>query len=344
LRYPESANKFLGWCVHSCIKLRGSPVSEKRNRWLLNIILLVATVGLIGVSMLPLISSTFGGNAQSKPSPNPAQTSGAPSADVEAQARGYEEVLKREPDNQTALRGLLEARLRLNDIKGSVEPLEKLAKLNPNMTEYGVLLAQAKQQLGDREGAAQVYRNILQSKPGDLSALAGLADLLVKQQRPEAAIGLLQDTLKQAPVANKNQAGSVDTTAVQVLLGKVFASQKRFDEALTVFDEAAKSNANDFQPVLYKALVLKEQGKADEAKPLFAKATSLAPAQYKDQINRLSSNASPSPGAVPNAATSSTPANPPTQNQGVPGTGTPATPQPETAPTVEASPVPAQKN
>jgi tetratricopeptide (TPR) repeat protein len=261
----------------------------RKNRWLLNLVLIVATLGLLGVTMLPLVTSAIGSNSQAnKPNPNPSQAATPQKSDIEAQARGYEEVLKREPENSTALRGLVEARLKLNDIKGVVDPLEKLAKLNPNMTEYGVLLAQAKQQLNDPEGAAQAYRTILQAKQGDLNALAGLSDLLIKQQRPEAAIGLLQDTLKQAPTANKTQPNSVDTTAVQVLLGKVFASQKRFDEALNTFDEATKTNANDFQPVLYKALVLKEQGKTDEAKPLFDKAASLAPAQFKDQITRLS--------------------------------------------------------
>ncbi len=276
-------------------------MTEKRNRWLVNIVLIVSVVGLVGLSMGGLMMPFFNGStAQSKPNPSPTQTAEAQKADIEAQARGYEEVLKREPENPTALRGLLEARLKLNDIKGVVDPLEKLAKLNPNMTEYSVLLAQAKQQLGDREGATQAYRNILQSKPGDLNALAGLSDLLVKEQRPEAAIGLLQDTLKQAPTTNKTQPGSVDVTATQVLLGKVFASQKRYDEAFSTFDAATKTNPNDFQPVLYKALVLKEQGKNDEAKPLFDKAVSLAPAQFKDQITRLSSNASPAPTA-PNA-------------------------------------------
>ncbi|MEP0918646.1 tetratricopeptide repeat protein [Leptolyngbya sp. DQ-M1] len=288
----------------------------RKNRWLLNLVLIVATVGLLGVTMLPLITSAFSNNPQAnKPSPNPSQTATPQKADIEAQARGYEEVLKREPDNATALRGLVEARLQLNDVKGVVSPLEKLAKLNPNMTEYSVLLAQAKQQLNDPEGAAQAYRSILQSKPGDLNALAGLSDLLIKQQRPEAAIGLLQDTIKQAPTANKTQANSVDSTAVQVLLGKVFASQKRYDDALATFDEAAKTNANDFQPVLYKALVLKEQGKNDEAKPLFDKAASLAPAQFKDQITRLSTTQPAPPNAV-------SPTTPPT---GV----TPASPAPK---------------
>lgn len=298
----------------------------RKNRWLLNIVLIVATVGLLGVTMLPLITSAFQNPQANKPSPSPSEAATPQKADIEARARGYEEVLKREPENPTALRGLLEARLQLNDVKGVIDPLEKLAKLNPNQTEYGVLLAQAKQQLNDPEGAAQAYRSILQSKPGDVSALAGLSDLLIKQNRPEAGIGLLQDTVKQAPTANKSQPNSVDATAVQVLLGKVFASQKRYDEALIAFDDASKSNANDFQPVLYKALVLKEQGKNDEAKPLFDKAISLAPAQFKDQITRLSTE---QPAAQGGTTSPTTP----------PAGVVPASPAP-----TQASPAPAPKN
>jgi tetratricopeptide (TPR) repeat protein len=283
--------------------MRGNPVSERKNRWLLNSVLIVATVGLLAVSMVPLLTASFNTSAQPKASPNAAKSPEAQKADIEAQARGYEEVVKREPENQTALRGLLEAKLKLNDIKGAIAPLEKLAKLNPDSSEYGVLLAQAKQQLDDREGAAQAYRDILTKRPGEISALSGLSDLLIKQQRPEAAIGLLQDTIKQAPTSNKTQPSSVDVTAVQVLLGKVFANQKRYDEAISVFNDGIKSSPNDFQPVLYKALTLKEQGKLDEAKPLFAKAASLAPAQFKDQINQLASAApSPSPAASPSPA------------------------------------------
>ncbi len=299
-------------------------MAEKRkNRWLLNVVLIIATIGLLGVSIIPLISATFTPQKNTVATPSPTQSVEAKKADVEAQARGYEEVLKREPDNQTALRGLLEARLRLSDVKGAIEPLEKLAKLNPAQTEYAVLLAQAKQQTGDKEGATQAYRDILNTKPGDLNALQGLAGLLIEQQRPEAAIGMLQDTLKTAPQANKNQAGSVDVTAVQVLLGRVFASQKRYSEAVSVFDEAIQGNKQDFQPVFGKALVLKAQGKADEAKPLFDTAISLAPAQYKDQIQQAASGAPPGATSAPSSAPTAPSANPN-----------------PVAPSAEASPVP----
>ena len=172
------------------------------------------------------------------------------------------------------------------DIQGVIEPLEKLAKLNPEQSEYSVLLAQAKQQIGDREGAAQAYRSILSTKPGDLKALQGMVALLMSQQRPEAAIGLLQETLSKATQANTIQPGSVDTVAVQVLLGSVHASQKRYAQASSVYDQAIKKDPKDFRPVVAKAMLLKQQGKDAEAKPLFDNAAALAPAQYRDEIKK----------------------------------------------------------
>jgi tetratricopeptide (TPR) repeat protein len=264
-------------------------VTNKRNRWIINVVLILAVVAFVGFSLLPLISEAFKGQPQTATSPTPTQSASATpkKEELEAQAKGYELVLQREPENATALRGLLEARLGLGDVKGAIAPLEKLAKLNPKETEYAILLAQAKQQTDDTEGAAQTYREILKTQPGDRNALQGLSNLLLQQNRPEAAVGLLEDTIKTAPQANKIQAGSVDVGSVQVILGQVYASQKRFDEAIAVFDEAAKSNKQDFRPILGKALILKDQGKTDAAKPLFASAAELAPAQFKIRLTNL---------------------------------------------------------
>ena len=78
-----------------------------------------------------------------------AKTSSSPrESQLQGQARGYELVLKREPENQVALKGLAEARLEMNNPKGAIAPLQKLVQLNPGKQEYKVLLAQVKQQVG----------------------------------------------------------------------------------------------------------------------------------------------------------------------------------------------------
>ncbi|MBW4559817.1 MAG: tetratricopeptide repeat protein [Mojavia pulchra JT2-VF2] len=290
-------------------------MSQPRNNWIVKVVLALAVLAFVGISMVPLITAF--NNTQPSTQNNASAGGSLPSSDqkskLQDEVRGYELVLQREPENQTALKGLLQARLQLlslkqGDVQGVITPLEKLAKLNPDQTEYAVLLAQAKQQIGDKEGAAQAYRAVLATKPGDLKALQGMVALLLSQQRPEAAIGLLQETLSAANQANTIQPGSVDIVAVQVLLGNVHASQKRYPQAISVFDQAIKKDPKDFRPVLAKAMLLKQQGKAAEAKPLFANASALAPAQYRDEINKAAeASPTPTPAASPTPSMESTP-------------------------------------
>lgn len=275
-------------------------MSQGRNRWFMKIVLILAVIALLGTSMVPIIAAFNDSQQSGNTQEGTGNSAEDRKANLELRAKGYEQVLEREPENTTALQGLLEARLELfrlgqGDIKGIIIPLEKLSKLNPEETRYAVLLAQAKQQAGDKEGAAQAYRTVLETKPGDLPALQGMVALLLDKKRPEAAIGLLQESLDKAEKANKIEPNSVDTTAVQVLLGSVYAKEKRYAQALSTYDKVIKNNPKDFRPFLAKAMVLKDQGKTEEAKPLFEKATSLAPAQYKDEINRQATSASPTP-------------------------------------------------
>jgi cytochrome c-type biogenesis protein CcmH/NrfG len=107
---------------------------------------------LLIVSAIAFMGSTaFGTAAMFQEGLNPpkedAKTATAPSQDsqIQAQVSGYEQVLKREPDNQVALQGLVQGKLALNDFKGAIAPMEKLVKLNPDRPDYKGLLAALKQ-------------------------------------------------------------------------------------------------------------------------------------------------------------------------------------------------------
>lgn len=268
---------------------------NKRNRWLINVVMVIAAVAFLGIAIAPAAQVFRQSNT-----PTTTPSRGA-KANLEDQARGYELVLQREPDNQTALRALVDTRTQLGDIKGVVAPLEKLAKLNADQPQYMVLLAEAKSQSGDSEGAAQTYRDALSQHPGDVYTLQGFVKLQLRQNRPEAAIGLLQDTLRSADETNKAKPNSVDVNSVRLLLAQVYAEQRRFPEALTVYDEAIKNDKQDFRPLLGKAMVLQDQGKDEEAKPLFTAAAALAPAQFKDQISQIAAGQTPTATGQPPA-------------------------------------------
>ncbi len=289
-------------------------MSQARNRWMLYSVLGFVAVAFIGVSFAPLIAAFNNGQSSNEETAtvrNTLKTSSPAAAQISKLTKDvqfYQRLSQEEPENTAALKRLIEARLQLlslkqGDIKAVIEDLEKLVKKTPEQAEYAVLLGQAKQQVGDKEGAAKAFRSALKTKPGDSKVLEAYVSLLLQQKRPQQAISLLKDNLSTAAKANKFEPGSIDVTTVQTLLGSVYAKENRYGEAIAAFDVAIKNDKQDFRPVMAKALLLKQQGKVDEAKPLFTKAAELAPAKYKDEINRQA-NSTPTP--TPKASTTET--------------------------------------
>ncbi len=270
----------------------------KRSRWIYGTLILML-MALISFSMLPLVSSIVQAR---QPRSGETSARSEEAARLENEALGYQLVLEREPDNPNALSGLLEAKLRLGDLNGAIIPLERLAQLNPQQPDYGILLAQAKQQLKDYEGAAAAYQGIIASNPGEIRALKGLVDLLLLQSRPQEAINLVQNKLTEASkqlLQGTAQPIGFNVTSLQLLLGEIYTSQKRYDEAIKVYDQAIKTDVKDFRPLLAKGMVLREQGQEETAQTLFKEAIVLAPVKYKEQLKEIASNSQASTAKEP---------------------------------------------
>jgi len=271
------------------------------KQWAVSIILIVVTLSLLGASLLPLVGQILSSSNQANA---PAKEVEKPETEkLKIQMQGYEEIIKTEPDNQFALQQLTNLHLRLAELGDTksltavIQPLNRLAELNPKEYGYRLQLGRVKAYLKDKEGATTEYRKILATAPGNIDALKSLVSIELLEKRPEAAVGILDEAIAGADDANKVQPNSVDKPAITLLKADLYLSQKRFDEASSIYEKVAKANVKDFRPVLGKALVAKAEGKEEIAKGFFASAAKLAPPEFRDEVNKLaqSSPSQPSP-------------------------------------------------
>ncbi len=116
---------------------------ESRQRSLKQKQKLVALVGVIGFggSTLFTLVPMFKNALQQKNKPETTQVESA-EVQLKVQEKGYQNVLMRQPENLTALEGLMNVRLQLNDTQGAIEPLEKLIELSPEREDYIRILSE----------------------------------------------------------------------------------------------------------------------------------------------------------------------------------------------------------
>jgi tetratricopeptide (TPR) repeat protein len=308
------------------------PLKRSKKSAILNFVIFGSILTTFGALLSPLGIAWWNNSGIGKG----VQLSGEQMTALRDQASAAEKVLLGQPDNQEALKTIVNSKLQLADIKGSIVPLEQLAALNPDLPEYGVLAGQSHHYLGNRETAAKNYRKTLANNPHHIPALQSLASLLVDAQKPEAAIGLVQEAIKTPIPPGK----TADLGGLKLLLAQIYVSQQRYAEAFPIYDSLTQADSQDFRPLLAKALVFKKIGSVSEAQALLDQATEIAPAQYKDQIQTLAKSTAPPSLKTPLLDTS--PIAPSPTPSGIAPLA-PITPEPVPVPSALATPQPTVK-
>ena len=115
--------------------------------------------------------------------------------------KAYETAIQLEPDNLANLRELANLHLKSNDFAKARPYLETVVRLQPDDLAPKQNLARALEANRDLDGAAKQYRDILTAMPGADLSRALLSDLLMKQNKPDEALQLLDEGLKLDPNA-----------------------------------------------------------------------------------------------------------------------------------------------
>ncbi len=304
------------------------PLKRSKKSSILNFVIWGSVLTILGALLSPLGIAWWNNSGIGKG----AKLSSDQMTLLRERTLAAEKILFGQPDNQEALKTIVNSKLQLADIKGSINSLEKLAALNPDVPEYGVLAGQSYHYLGDRETAALNYRKALANNPHHIPALQSLASLLVDAQKPEAAIGLVQESIKAQIPPGK----TADLGGLKLLLAQIYVSQQRYAEAFPIYDGLTQADSQDFRPLLAKALVFKKIGSVSEAQALLDQAIEIAPAQYKDQIQTLAKSTAPSSLKTPLLGTSPVaPSSAPNKSE---PTVMPITPAPVPVPSALATP------
>lgn len=119
--------------------------NSKKSIWT-KVFIIGSGIAFLGSSLLGLGSMISQSIDRPAPSENAAQSQ---NAQLQAEEKGFATVLAREPNNQTALRGLVEIRMQRGDIPGTKAALEQLVKLNPTNVQYKEFLAAVTKQMAE---------------------------------------------------------------------------------------------------------------------------------------------------------------------------------------------------
>lgn len=128
------------------------------------------------------------------------------------------------PDVEAGYRGLL-----AGDLPGARRHYAAAAEADPTNVDAQLGLATVEARSGNVPGAAAAYRRALELDPRNATALAGLA-ALADNASPEALENALRADIAQHP----------ESAALQLTLGNLYASQRRWAEAQAAYFEAQR--------------------------------------------------------------------------------------------------------
>ncbi|MCU0535246.1 MAG: tetratricopeptide repeat protein [Hydrococcus sp. Prado102] len=128
-------------------------VEKSKPKTIQRVLIIVASAAFLGTLVVPIFEM-FSNTSQPANNAATQENTAAAYEQLQQKATGYEEVLKREPNNPMALNELAKTRYQMYQLKGSnedlkkmVDPLDKLVKLYPEQKELKALLEQVKTQV-----------------------------------------------------------------------------------------------------------------------------------------------------------------------------------------------------
>lgn len=167
------------------------------------------------------------------------------SRDRQLSAEAYRKAIKLRPNYVAAYIGLARVLSDAGDTDGALKALRDLKRVAPTNAEASAVEGRIYKDLGDEAKAVAAFkRSIAQGRGVQPEAYTGLG--LLYKEKAEAAGGAgnfddeaanYADAASNLSTAIKQLAGAPDAAIIYQLLGLIYEKQKKFDDAIRVYNE-----------------------------------------------------------------------------------------------------------
>jgi tetratricopeptide (TPR) repeat protein len=177
-------------------------------------------------------------------------------------AAALETILKQYPDDATALASRADLRMatgKPEEMQKAVTELAGLVKKEPANTGLQYSLGRAYRQLGRESDAQSIFRDILQRDPKHHGALRELADLSIRDQKPDEALRYAERLIEIDPA----------NTGARLVRTSAWALTGRFSEVRAELRRLTADNPNLTEPWLQMATLDVDTKNYTEAEQIF---------------------------------------------------------------------------
>ena len=124
-----------------------------------------------------------------------------------------------------------------NTINSAIHEFEEIIRIDPTERQSLLMLGRLYQIKGDRDKAAEIYKQFLGIEPGSEEGITALAKLHMDAGNYKEAIELLDDFVKQRP----------DSDSALQTLGEAYSATQEYDKAANAYKRASELDPDDIE-------------------------------------------------------------------------------------------------
>ena len=184
------------------------------------------------------------------------------SGDAKSAQESFQTAAGIDPKSAFAELGLARALTKQNRLDDAAPHFRKAAELDPTRRDILLELADEDEKAGKSDDAIAIYNQF----PDNPAAQERLGQLLLKADRAQEAVDHFKVAVARSP-----------TAANRVGLVQAYLKTNQPDLALPLVDQVLAASPNDYELVMLKGRIIRDQRKFNAAAAIFAQATRLRP-------------------------------------------------------------------